>query len=372
MIDNRFGNLIRAEVAEGLREKLAENLLDEQDWVLADRKPEGDGNLPSEGEDYVFEMTFTLFETPAPEGYSGLEIRLPKFDLQQAVDRTLQSIREKMVEFEATERAALPGDLVLVEADQTGGAEGATPERMALRLGDDSLGPGLDSILEGKAAGDAFSARIEVAADGKNYAQQGKTTSFKVFQVREPRFPELDDAFAKKAGGGESLEEFRAKIGERLEARWKEDRGKEIESQAIDQIVRANPFDPPSYMIENLKADFLAEVKGKPEDGTEEFAGELAGHKVREFLLLRAIALTEKLEPTAAELAEEMSRSTSRSAAIDRLRNRKALEFVLSRAAIADIDPQPVQSGEETAGGPAWGWKVLDPAPAEEGTQACP
>lgn len=367
MIDNRFGNLIRAEVAEELREKLAEGLLDEQDWLLADQKPEGGGDLPSEGQEYIFELTFTLFETPAPQGYADLEIRLPKFDLLEAVERTLQSIREKMVQFEPVERSATGGDLVLVEADQSGGAEGGAPERMALRLGDDSLGSGLDAILEGRAAGDSFTARIEIAADGQGEGQQGKITRFRVFQVREPKLPDLDDEFARKAGGSETLEEFRSKLGERLSARWQEDRRKEIETQAMDLLVQKNPFDPPAYMVENLKADFLSEVKSKPEDGTEQFAGELAAHKVKEFLLLRAIALHEGLEPAAAELEEETAKSTSRSSAVDRLRNRKALEFILSRAAVSEADPQPVQSGEEAGGGPAWGWKILETAAVEEG-----
>jgi trigger factor len=367
MIDNRFGNLIRAEVAEELREQLAEELLNEQDWLLADQKPEGGGNLPSEGQEYIFELTFTLFETPAPQGYADLEIRLPKFDPLEAVERALLSIREKMVQFEPVERSATVGDLVLVEACQAEGNGSGAPERMALRLGDDSLGAGLDAILEGRATGDAFSARIEVAADGQGEGQRGKVTRFRVFQVREPKLPDLDDELARKAGGSETLEEFRGKLGELLSARWQEDRRKEIETQAMDRLVQKNPFDPPAYMVENLKTDFLSEVKSKPEDGTEQFAGELAAHKVKEFLLLRAIALHERLEPTAAEIEEETAKSTSRSSAIDRLRNRKALEFILSRAAVSEVDPQPVQSGEEAGGGPAWGWKILETAAAEEG-----
>ena len=367
MIDNRYGNLIHAEVAEELRERHVEKMLDEQDWLLADRRPMGDGNLPSEGQDYVFELSFSVFEPPAPRGYSDLAIRLPRFSLEEAVERTLQSIRQKMVQFEPVERAAAPGDLVLVEADQSAGQGEAKPERMALRLGDDSLGPGLDGLLEGRSPGDSFTARIEVAADGESDRQQGKITSFRVFQVREPRFPDLDDEFAKKAGGADSLDEFRRKLGERLDARWQEDRRKEIEAQALDQLVKCNPFDPPAYMVENLKADFLSEIKGKAEDGTDKLAEELAAHKVREFLLLRSVALKEGLEPGAEELESEIAKSTSRSAAVDRIRNRKALEFILSRASVSEVDPEPVQSGEEAAGGPAWGWKVLEDTAAGEG-----
>jgi len=370
IIDSRFGNLIHAEVAEELRERQADILLEEQDWILADRRPEGDGNLPSEGQDYAFELTFRLFETPVPKGYSGLEIRLPKFDVDQAVERTLQSIRAKMVHFEPVDRAAAAGDLVLVEAHQET-AEGSPPERMALRLGDDSLGPGLDSILEGRSSGDSFSARIELAEEGGDGSKQGKETRFTVFQVREPRLPDLDDEFAKSAGGCENLEEFRTRLAQRLEARWQEDRGKEIETQALDIIVQANPFEPPAYMVENLKADLLSDVQSKDGDGTDEYASLLAAHKVKEFLLLRGVALAEKLEPAESEVETEMAADRSRSSAVDRLRNRKALEFVLSHAEVLEVDPQPVESGEESSG-PSWRWKVLEPAPAGEGNQACP
>ncbi len=365
ILDSRFGNLVRAEVAELVRERAVEAIIDEKDWLLAERTPGGDGQLPSEAQDYIYELTFSLFTTPAPRDYAGVEIRLPRFDREGAIDRTLDSIKEKLVTFEPAERPAGRGDLVLVEATQETAA-GTQPERMALRLGEDNLGPGLDRILEGMSAGAAFTARISLPPDkdGEQPAE-GKPTSFLVHQVREPRYPELDDELAKKAGGCDTMAEFRGKLGERLSVRWEEERGREMEDQALSALLEGNQFEPPAYMVENLRADLLEEMKGKPGEDTGRFATELASAKVREFLVLRAIAGAEGLEPSEEEIAVEAAKSTSRSAAIDRLRNRMALEFVLGRAVVTEVEPQAGDGEKPAESGPEWGWKVCE-APGEE------
>lgn len=226
------------------------------------------------------------------------------------------------------------------------------------------LGAGLDGLLTGRVPGDGFVARIEFDAPVEG-AENGKPTWFEVVEVREPVLPGLDDELARKAGHFQTMEEFRASIRERAQARWKVDRQDALESQALDQILAGTSFEPPAYMVDNLAEDFAKNVEGGRDEETDKALRGIADRKVREFLVLRAVGIKESIGPTEEELASESSVSGSRSSAVDRIRNRRTMEYILSKAAVEETEPESV--GERDAGPePGWTWKECEPpAPVE-------
>ncbi|NLP05899.1 hypothetical protein GX411_08115 [Candidatus Fermentibacteria bacterium] len=362
MLDSRFGNLIRTEVAEEMRERLQNSLLEERDWILAGI-PVPDDALPAEGSGYSFEITFDLFETPEPVGYDSFEVTIPRLDEEKSLEAALQSIRERMTGFETVDRPARRGDMVLVDAVGVEDAGSREPEHMALRLGDDGLGAGLDDLFVGLSKGASFTARTEPfdpPASG-DAPETGRPTLFKLVDVREPVLPELTDELASKASRFSTVAELRESLRERIRLRYESERADLIESQVMTRLLDRNPFDPPAYMIENLKGDLIRDLEREPDEETRAFAGEVARRRVREFLILRAVALREGLEPGEDELAEEAGRTGSRASALDRLRNRKALRFLLDRAAVTETDPVPGESAGPPDGKPAWIWRRTPP-----------
>ncbi len=357
MLEQRFGNLIRTEVAEDLRESLAASMLDEQDWVLSGKDQAGGDALPAENEDYVFEQKFTLFELEAPAGYDGLALTLPAFDADDAVERTLESVRWKLVDYQKVDRASRDKDLVLVQAGRP--SEGREPEKMALRIGMEDLGAGLDDLLKGRVPGDTFTARIEFEKPVEG-AENGKPTDFEVIEVREPVLPPLDDELARKAGRFQTMDEFRASIRERAEARWKVDRREALETQALDILLSRVDFEPPAYMVDNLVEDFARNLDGERDENTDKALREIAARKVREFLVLRSIGMKESLGPAREELDRETANGGSRSSAIDRIRNRMTLEHILSKATVEERKEQPSTTG--SAGDQGWSWRICAPA----------
>ncbi|HOF66570.1 MAG TPA: trigger factor [Candidatus Fermentibacter daniensis] len=357
MLEQRFGNLIRTEVAESLRESLAASMLDEQDWVLSGKDQSGGDALPAENEDYVFEQKFTLFELEAPEGYDGLALTLPAFDADEAVERTLESIQWRLVDYQKVDRASRDKDLVLVQAGRP--SEGREPEKMALRIGMEDLGAGLDDLLKDRVPGDGFTARIEFDKPVEG-AENGKPTDFEVIEVREPVLPALDDELARKAGRFQTMDEFRASIRERAEARWKVDRREALETQALDILLSRVDFEPPAYMVDNLAGDFARNLEGERDENTDKALREISERKVKEFLVLRAIGMKESLGPSPEELDRETANGGSRSSVIDRIRNRMTLEHILSKATVEERKEQP--STTASAGGQGWSWRICAPA----------
>ncbi len=361
IIEKRYGNIIVAEVADRIREDLTTEALGELDWILGDTSPEGKIDLPADGEEYGFELTFTLFETPEPVDYNGIEIPIPRIDLDKALEDTLQSFRERLVEFNPVERPADNNDLVMLETIPAGNDDSDEPRTLTIRIGKEQIGPGFDALLRNTSAGDGFSARMEsISGDDK---ASGDSHRFVVTEVSEAVLPDLDDDLAKKVADVDSLDELRTRIRENIEKRHEDEVKYLTERIALDTLLDSNPFDPPEYMVKNLSTDFLARLdEDEPSEETKQAIKEMAAKKVREFLILRAIGLKEGIEVTGEEIEKELSPEESPSSLLDRLRNRHAVEHVLSQATIIDKDEE--QKADETVESP-WRWVKVTEDKAE-------
>lgn len=359
ILKQKFGNLILSEVAEKAHREMSDILFEENDWILSDAEPEFKPVLPAEGRDYDYEVTYTLFETPAPTGYRGISIAVPAFDEEKALEEALAEIRDRFVSFEHVDRAAEQGDLVVVEYPSR---ENGEPRKAAVVIGRENMGPGFDGLLPGLSAGDGFSARM----DFPGLEEEPPATRFSVSEVREPKNPELDDDFAKAAGGFESMEKLREKLRENIREKHQSERRSFIESVAIDSLLESNVFDPPSFMADNLARDYAKRLEdGELTPETERTIRELAERKVREFLILRQIAIIEGIPVTPDEVEKEAS-GGSASSALDRLRNERALELVLSNAVETVAEPraeQPDKNGEPET---SWKWVAVDDKPGRE------
>jgi len=343
IVDKQYGNMIKAEVADSVRQRFTSTLLEKEDWILDDNDPEGKMELPVDGDAYSFEMTFSLFETPEPSGTDGIKIEIPVLDLEDAVDKTIESFREKMINFETVERSSEEGDLVLLEASPAGKIE--ETQIFSVRIGESQIGGGFDELVTGSIPGFDFSARM---LNDTSDEDKPPVHRFRVTEVKRPVLPDLDDEFAEKAAGVKNLQELRKKVEESVRARYDQEIVYIKERAVIDSILESNPFDPPVYMVENLSKDYVNRL-GEDDPGQETLtaAKELALNKVREFLILRAVADKEKIDITDELIEKENSPEESESSVRDRLKNIKAMELILDRADITEKGPH--ESGETEA-----------------------
>ncbi len=358
ILTRKFGNLITSEVAEKAHRELSDVLFEENDWVLADTQPEFKPVLPVEGNDFDYTVTYTLFETPEPKDYTGITIAVPPFDEMKALEGELNAILDRFVSFDPVERAAADGDLLVIEYPSRDSSE---PRRAAVVIGRENMGPGFDQLLPGLSAGDSFRARMEFPG----LDELPPPTVFKVVEVREPKRPELDDEFARSAGGFESVQQLREKVLDNIREKHQAELRAFRESVAIDSLLSSNVFQVPSFMVDNLADDYRKRLEDdEPTPETEGTIRELAERKVREFLVLRQIAITENIQVS----PEEMSKTSaggSASSSLDRIRNEKALELVLSRAAETVAEPQDEPGGKPDE--PSWRWTLVVEQPGEEG-----
>lgn len=368
ILEKRYGNLIIAEVAEMAHKELSEGLFDQYDWVLSDEDPSFENLLPVEGEDYEYTVTYTTFQTPEPVDYREIKLTLPLVDLEKMTEDTMERLRKQFVDFTETDSPAGENDLVVLTYPSPDKGDDK-PRELTAVIGQNDMGPGFDELVTGVKPGDTFTMQMKITKDGAE-EMAGPAHTFTVKEVKAHSFPDLDDEFASKAGGFETLDEFRAKVREDLQTRHDAEMKSYKERLAIDSLLDSNEFEVPGFMVDNLKRDFLERLDDEERDeATVKAAEEMAARKVREFLLLREIAIKESLEISEEEIAEAVEQGDTASAYLDRSRNEKALELVLDSAIIEEKEPEEPQEESGDINTVPWRWVSVEPAGEQTETE---
>jgi trigger factor len=171
--------------------------------------------------------------------------------------------------------------------------------------------------LVGMKAGDEKEIRAVYPADFGDAALAGKTRTFRVqmVEVKEKMLPEVDDAFAKRVDPNSAgLLELRLRIRKELEAEEEGRYRREIDDKVIDAIIAANPFEVPEVMVDNYLESLAEEDRrhrsGKADENREREIRELfrdsAVRMIKRYFVLDAVKRQEKIEVTAAEVAERV------------------------------------------------------------------
>jgi len=190
----------------------------------------------------------------------------------------------------------------------------------------------------------------------------GKTVRYvvNVRKIQEKKTREMDDNFAKDVFGLDSFTTLRDRVRRNLEQEDAQRARRELEAQAIDELVRRNPVDLSprlvSYMLEQVVHE---QTHGR--EVTEDLHRQLEEHyrpgverSLRREILLLGIAKQEKLEVAAEEVGAQIVRLTEadprnaarvrqhyasadrRKALAESMLEKKALDLVLSAAQVTD------------------------------------
>ena len=370
IIDRKYGNLIRAEAGDLLRDRMIGASLEEYDWILDDEKPTGEVMLPSEGEDYEFDVTFSLLEDTIPKNYKGVKLEIPIVDFDKAVENTLQNIREKLVSYEESSKSAEMGDVAILSElpseknddnpENTGEKSDKKSETFNIKLGEKMLGPGMDEIITGLKKHDVFSVRIEKKEKEEKGEEEKIIHSFRIENILNPDYPEIDDEFAKKVGNVDTLEEMKNNLRKDLDIQFQKETKEHLNRLARQIIVERNEIKAPNYMVENLKQDYLENMGAEEKEDKKslEFIENLASQQVKEFLVLRGISKAENIEITMEEIEKEKRHNESVSSTRDRIRNEKALDFVLEHAKVKEVKRDKSEDVDEQE--TTWNWVAVN------------
>ncbi|MGQ0722507.1 MAG: trigger factor [Candidatus Eiseniibacteriota bacterium] len=260
-----------------------------------------------------------------PQGFQGLaaEKEVPEVT-DEHVDRVLESFRKSHASLEEVQRKAIDGDVVVVDYQAVDSEDRPLKNRQVkgypVELGAGRVVEAFESVLREAGPGDVRVAEVPYPADHDDPSLAGSTARYRirVGKVQEKRFPSLTDDLVKAHTEQQTVEELRAKVRENLEEQADRAGVERLEQILLDRVVDANPFDPPTVLVEGLLEDLVersrreAAAEGRDADAVdwEQLRGEArpaAGRQVRRMLLLDAIARKEKIEVEDQELGERIA-----------------------------------------------------------------
>ena len=292
------------------------------------------GDLPEKGAALEFSIEVGVVPSARLGEYRGLEVgrREPLVE-EDAVQREIEALRERVARLQTVERPAAGGDFVVVDyvgsidGEPFSGGEGRD---QLVELGSGNLIPGFEDGLRDASAGETRTVELTFPGDYSSQELAGRDASFEITvkEVKHKELPEVDDDFAIDIGFdsvAELIEDIRVRIGE-VEIRRADG---EFREAALDAVVAHSEVQTPQALVQDkaremwermlhslshrgVSREAYLKITGRDE---QELISELAPEaeqSLRREAVIAAIIAAEGIAPTDEELLEVISPTAER------------------------------------------------------------
>ncbi len=339
--------------------------------------------VPDEGP-MTFEFDIEVrpdFEMPK---WKGLELKRVVRDFtDEDVDQHLEKMLTRFGQLAPHEGPAGEGDYLTLNIVSTLDGkqlvreeERVTRIRPTLSFTDGQL-EGFDKLMEGVAAGDKRSSKVELTEDAPNKEAAGKTVEieFEVLEVKKLKLPELTSDFLKEMGDFESEEQLREAIRANLQRQLEYEQQQQIRKQITALLTESADWDLPPGLLKRQSARELertvmelrragfseAEIRAR-ENLLQQNSASSTAKSLKEHFILERIAEEANIEAEEGDFEQEIFLIAAQSGEsprrvraqiekrgmMDVLQNqiveRKVLELVQDEAEFKDepYEPEPL------------------------------
>lgn len=268
------------------------------------------------------------FEVPA---FDTLVVTVDDAEVtDEQVDEQFESLRERFASLRGVQREVQTGDYVSIDlvASVAGEeVEGGSASGLSYEVGSADLIEGLDDAITGTSAGDSVTFATTLRAGP--FAGSESDVTVTVNSVKEKDLPAADDEFAQLASEFDTVTELRDDLREKLGRANLLTQGAQARDQALEALLAAVDMPLPESLVQaeidwrnhdavhaldHDEARLAAELEASG-SSREEFDAqvlETAQQSVKSQLILDAIAESEMLSVTEAELTEYLFRQAQR------------------------------------------------------------
>ncbi|MFD2116503.1 trigger factor [Paenibacillus yanchengensis] len=332
LFESRFGveslyqDAIDILLPEAYTQAIQENELQPVD------RPEIDVTQIAKGQTFKFTAKVTVKPEVKLGEYKGLEIKEGSAEVsEEDIAKELESLQQRHAELNVVEEGAVQnGDTTIIDFDGYVDGEqfeGGYSERYSLELGSGSFIPGFEEQVVGMELGEMKDVTVTFPEEYHAPELAGKDAIFKVklHEMKRKTLPALDDEFAKDVSEFDTFEEYKAD----LVAKMQENKQKEVEQErevaVVEAATAAAEVEIPTAMVDS-ETDFMLQdfenrlrMQGMNLDLYYQFSGQSeqvlrdqmradAERRVRNNLVLDAIAKAEGFEVTDEEVETELNR----------------------------------------------------------------
>lgn len=205
--------------------------------------------------------------------------------------------------------------------------DGGKAENHPLVIGSNSFIPGFEEQLIGKTTGEETEINVTFPEEYHSADLAGKAAVFKikVNEIKTKVVPELDEEFVQDVSEFDTVDEYKASIKEKVEARKANEAKNEQTDEALKKIVDKAKMDIPELMIETQCEDMInqfaqqmqqqgfslqqyMQITGTTMDQLKEQVREEAVNRIETQLVLEKIANTEGITVSDEELDAELAK----------------------------------------------------------------
>ncbi len=382
LLQKRFKTEISADIKQKVLLASLEQLSDENDIEpISEPKIDVESlDIPDSGDfHYEFEVEVRPdFELPDYDGIrltrSSGELLDGEFDVYK--QQFLMSYAERLT----TDDPASDGDSVI--CDMTFTHEGRVVREVkgqSLQLRpqlnfQDAILDGFGKLMAGAKTGDIREAAVMISLQSPVVEMRGEkvTAKFEVLEVQHLRIPVIDKEFCERLGA-ESEEELEQKLRESLTRQAEYQQRQETRRQVLEKITASADWDLPESLVrqqtenalrrellEMSQAGFTPEQIATRESKIRQEALETTRQALKEHFVLDKIATKENIECDQSDIDRELVMMSFQSGEPVRkirarlvksgmienleaqLRERKAVDFILSKATFEEVPRPPI------------------------------
>src|SRR5919112_6006790 len=326
--------------------------------------------------------------------YRGIEAaRRTRPVTDEEIERVIENLREASASLQPVEdRASEEGDTVTADIQgryvEPPADEDINVEEVDIVLGGEGVLPDFTENLTGVRPDEAKTFTVVYPADFNAQGLAGKTIEYTatVTAVRRKEVPALDDDWVRSLGEEEveTVEALRARVRENLTKSAENESEHRLRDEVLGRLIEQHRFEVPetivSYQANQILQSMVRDMIQRGMDpraqdvnweAMRDLVRDRAGDDVRGSMLLERVAEAENIDVSQEEIDAEIesmaegSRQTveqvraaltkqggERSIA-DRLRNRKALDFIVQHAQVREEEwrEEPAEGRREGAAG---------------------
>lgn len=385
IIEKRFHDQVYKEAATDLVNVHINEIMSEIKTSPVSRIDFDGGDL-ERGSEYVYNISFEVmpeFELPAYEGFE-VEEEEPEVN-EDEINAVIDRVRGNMAEIITVgeDRNPRDGDIVVVDfaaTDENGApVAGVKADNFQLNLGEGQTLEDFETLIKSMKAGEEKEGPVSFPADFFNPEFAGRTVNMKVklHAVKERKLPELDDAFAKKAGGFADVEVLRKSVRESYMQSRTELNKSSAQKKLLDSMLKLVDFPVPDSLLESninmILGDMQARLErqgkgleslGKTAEALREEVKPEAEMRARAHVLLMAVARKKEFQVSDQEVDLQLRRMAMQSGQDykalkdyytennllfglrDRILADKAMEEMYDKAVVKKVPPAKAKKAE--------------------------
>ena len=242
------------------------------------------------------------------------------------INEIIERMRNGLAEKKEVKRVARDGDETIIDfvGKKDGVAfDGGTGKDYPLTLGSGQFIPGFEEGIVGHKAGEVFDLELTFPADYGSAELKGAKVTFTTTlkSINEIVLPEVDDAFAAKAGPFKTVTELKDDIKRELTKQKEHEIGEKQKDDLVTQLVAISKVPVPEILvadqIKSIEQDFVNNLmyqgltldqylENKSFESKEKWleteVKEVAEKRVKAGLVLAELSKVEKIEASTAEL----------------------------------------------------------------------